>query len=55
MTKQEILEKVEAKEFKERCLAVDICPKCGENLDIEVNDEGSVDKTCDDCNMTYWT
>lgn len=55
MTKQEILEKVEAKEFKHRCLNLDICPKCGGDLDPRINDEGSVDKVCDDCGMLYWT
>lgn len=56
MIDQKILEKVEAKEFEHRCLNLNICPKCGEDLDIvEIHWRGEVEKVCDACGVTYWT
>lgn len=51
----EILKKVEAKEFRERCLAVDVCPKCGGDLDWDSPNDGLVNKICEECNTNYLT
>jgi hypothetical protein len=32
MTRDEILKKIEEKEYVKRCLAVNICPACGRDL-----------------------
>lgn len=57
LTKIEITEKVEEKEktnaYKQRCLDVSICPKCGGNL-YEDSDIGVfVEVECDSCDFGY--
>ena len=47
-TKKEILKKVEQKEFISKCVAVDICPICGDKL--HPWDEG---KICGECDVVF--
>jgi len=52
MIKDEILAKVEKREFEKRCVDVGVCPKCGGNLSIE-NDGHLMDKVCKPCNLSF--
>jgi hypothetical protein len=54
MTKNEILMKVEDKEFQKRCFAAGVCHKCGGDLRCtEVWEDGGIDKVCEECGMKY--
>ena len=52
MTKDEILARVEGREFEKRCVDVNICRKCGGNLSFE-DDGGQTIKTCVPCNLSF--
>ena len=49
INKKEILKKVEKKEFIRRCIAVDICPTCG-NMLYKVD---NCNKVCNNCNLIF--
>jgi len=49
-SRDEILEKVEQREFVIRCVAVDICPTC-EYMLCNVDDNNS--KVCNKCNLIF--
>jgi len=50
--KEEILKKVRRKEFKIRCVKLDICPACGDGLCRKI--EGDIThKICVTCNVIY--
>ena len=52
MDKQEIIKKVEEREFNIRCINACICPHCGLNLTKE--DSGHfIDKVCHKCNLSF--
>jgi len=52
MTKEEILAKVEEREYENRCVNAKICPKCGGNLSIK--DCGHLlDAVCNPCNLSF--
>jgi len=56
---EEILEKVEKKEkedhYTRRCLAVKVCPNCGETLTYRSYKHGGGEYTCDSCSFEYNT
>jgi len=51
MFKQEILKRVEEREFEKRCIKVLICPNCGNDLIIGF--DGSSYLKCEDCENIY--
>jgi len=51
MSKEEILAKLEEKEFRTRCLAQNMCPRCGHDL---INEGGlTTQKVCKHCHVSY--
>ena len=52
MDKQEIIKKVEEREFNIRCVKAGICPHCGGNL-TKYNDSNFIDKVCYKCNLSF--
>lgn len=58
MSRGEIFEKVLAKEqerdYHNRCLKMHVCPACGDDLEIDYDDEHDLDDgICRTCNITY--
>lgn len=39
--------------FKEDCLKAEMCPKCGYDLEVEMDDHGFVDGKCHVCKKEY--
>lgn len=52
MKEDEILKKVEQREYEERCVAAKICPKCGGNL-VTKGDDRFLDRVCKACNLSW--
>ena len=54
---EEIMRKVEEKEkrnsYVRRCVAVSICPECGENLTSKVPDYDAILFDCTSCKFRY--
>lgn len=54
MYKDEILKKVEQREYEKRCVNVRICPKCGGDLTTsDHSGDEYVDKECKVCNIGW--
>ncbi len=51
--REKILHTVEQREFLARCLAVNVCPDCGENLTTK-NTRGVIYKQCDYCKERFF-
>lgn len=52
MNKEEILRKVEQREYEKRCVDAGICPECGADLSID-GDDNLLDKVCRPCNLSW--